>query len=497
MTAFLISLILFSIDSRYHTFDEVAYELDAIARQYPAITHLDTIGYTTNDSLPIFALKISDNAHLDEDEPAILYVACHHAEEILGIEICMYMIDDLLTGYSQDSIRYCHWIENREIWFVPLLNAEGHGVVMTGIDTIWRKNKRDNNNNGVFDIDFDGVDLNRNYNFHWTTGGSTDPSSEYYRGPATFSEKEARALRDLAVANNFTFCITYHSARTGLGEVVYFPWNAAGYFPPDYVFIREIADTLSKLIINDQGNAHYLALPGAGYDGRTRNWLYGVLGTFTYCIEVSTTTIQPGGMVDDICERNLVGAYYLLDRAEHGGITGCIYDSLTGEPISAEVIVHEYYDATLPARKSEAQYGRFLRILSAGDYDIEVCKPGYATKYVSNIHVIDAVLTTLNIQLSQMEYTLPVSAGNQLSLAPNPASNIIRINTYQQPFSSLKIFDCTGRLVKQFNHTTIQLSNYVVWDCTDEQNRKIAQGIYYVVGESDENLVTQKIVFVR
>jgi hypothetical protein len=495
ITTFLLSIALFSIDARYHTFDEVAYELDSIARQYPTITYLDTIGYTTNDSLPIFALKISDRAHVDEDEPAILYVACHHAEEILGIEICMYMIDDLLTRRTQEPVRY--WIENREIWFVPLLNAEGHGVVMTGIDTVWRKNKRDNNNNGVFDTDYDGVDLNRNYNFHWTTGGSTDPSSEYYRGPATFSENETRALRDLAVVNDFAFCITYHSARTGLGEVVYFPWNAAGYFPPDYVFIREVADTLSKRIINDAGTGYYTALPGAGYDGRTRNWMYGVLGTFTYCIEVSTTTIQPGWMVDDICERNCAGAYYLLDRIEHAGITGCIYDSLTREPISAEVVIHDYYDATLPARTSDAQYGRFLRILSPGEYEIEIRKPGYATKYVSNIHVTGNERTELDIQLSRMEFTVPASADNQLSLMPNPASDVIRISTYQQPFLSLTVFDCTGRLVKRFDHTTIQQSNYVVWDCTDEQNREIAQGVYYVVGELNGDRITRKVVFIR
>lgn len=495
MTSFLIGLVLFSIDGRYHTFDEVAAELNSIAHQHPAITHLDTIGYTAIDSLPIFALKISDRPHLDEDEPAVLYVACHHAEEILGIEICMYMINDLVSKYAQDSVRHCHWIDNREIWFVPLLNPDGHGVVMTGIDTIWRKNKRDNNNNGVFDIDFDGVDLNRNYNFHWTTGGSTDPSSEYYRGPATFSENETQALRNLSVANNFIFCITYHSARTGLGEVVYFPWSAAGYFPPDYVFIRGVADTMSKLIVNDAGTGHYTALPGAGYDGRTRNWLYGVLGTFSYCVEVSTTTIQPGWMVDDICARNMVGAYYLLDRIEHAGITGCIYDSLTGEPINAEVIINDYYDATLPARTSDTQYGRFLRILAAGDYDIEVRKSGYATQCLST--TIDTTLKTVDIKLSPMEYSLPARAGNQLSVTPNPSSNIIRISTYEQPFTRLEVFDCTGRLVRQFNYSPIQPSNHIVWDCTDELNRKIAQGVYYVVGESGDNLVTQKIVFVK
>ncbi|GAI14887.1 unnamed protein product, partial [marine sediment metagenome] len=44
----------------YHTFDEVAYELDSIANHFSSITLLDTIGYSTCDSLPIFAMKIYD-----------------------------------------------------------------------------------------------------------------------------------------------------------------------------------------------------------------------------------------------------------------------------------------------------------------------------------------------------------------------------------------------------------------------------------------------------
>ena len=54
------ALILFiiTIDARYHTLDEIAVELDTLARDYPAITQLDTLGYSTQDSLPIFAFKI-------------------------------------------------------------------------------------------------------------------------------------------------------------------------------------------------------------------------------------------------------------------------------------------------------------------------------------------------------------------------------------------------------------------------------------------------------
>jgi len=484
-------LFIFSIDQRYHTFEEIAYKLDSIANYYPAITHLDTIGYSTCDSMPIFAMKISDNVNIEEDEPAILYVACHHAEEILGVEICMYMINDLTGKYNIDSA-ITYWIDNREIWIVPLLNPEGHKIVMDEIDTTWRKNKRDNNNNGIFDLDYDGVDLNRNYDFYWSQGGSPEPTSEYYRGSSPFSENETRAIRDLVFSQHFVFCNTYHSARTGLGEVIYFPWRWSGGYSPDFPFILQVADSMSKRIIKDNGSGHYLIMPGYGLDGKTRNWLYGVHGTFTYCVEVSTTTIQPGWMVDDICQRNLVGAYYLLKRVSQSGITGCIYDSLSGEPLSAEVIIDEYYDPALPPRQSEPILGRFLRIVSDGIYDVEIHKYGYASKYYKNIEVADGKLTELNVRLSKMEYEVTKKDNdNRILINPNPASNpvVISLNNPLN-FSSLKIYDIIGRLVINFDN----LTSNIIWYCNDKFNRKVPGGVYCVIGETNEKKLIKKIL---
>jgi carboxypeptidase T len=490
----IVLLFIVSIDPRYHTYDEVAYELDSIATHYPAIVSLDTIGYSTVDSLALFAMKISDNVQTDEDEPAVLYIGCHHAEEILSIEICMYMIHDLVSKYNSDS-SVTWWINNREIWFVPLMNPEGHCVVMTELDTTWRKNKRDNNNNGFFDLDYDGVDLNRNYDFYWSEGGSSVPSSEYYRGPAPFSENEARAVRDLCLEHHFVFCITYHSARTGLGEVVYYPWEYSGGYSPDFPFLRGIADTLSKLIINDAGNGHYTALAGQGVDGRGRNWIYGVCGTFTYCVEVSTTTIQPGWMVDDICQRNSVGAYYLLERASGCGITGCICDSMTGNPLRAEVIIQGYYDPVLPPRQSEPMYGRFLRILSPGIYDIEVHKYGYVSQYVHDVVVGNNELSQLTISLSKSEYeVLKEDDTNSMLINPNPVRNIIFIHMNKPSnFSSIGIYDTAGRSLISFKKPT---SN-IVWQCIDSAHREIANGVYYVIGETTGQKLIQKVVVFR
>ena len=484
-------LFLLSIDPRYHTFDEVAYELDSIASQYTEITRLDTIGYSCFDTLPIFALKISDNVNVDEDEPAVLYIGCHHAEEILGIEICMYMIDDLLSNYGADSAR-TYWIDNREIWFVPLLNPEGQNVVMTHIDTIWRKNKRDNNNSGFFEPLHDGVDLNRNYDFYFTEGGSTDPGHEFYRGLYSFSEPEVRAIRDLAFAQNFVFCNTYHSARYGLTEVIYYPWSWSGGYSPDYPAIRAVADSISNRIINDQGNGHYNALPGQGLDGRARNWLYGVCGVFTFCIEVSTTTIPPGSMVDDICQRNMIGAYYLLERASQSGITGCIYDSATAQPLTAEVIIQGYYDPNLPPRRSESVFGRFLRILKPGVYNMEIRKRGYVTQTYENVEVVNGQMTELNVNMVSMGRETSIhDPQKKIRVSPNPGRTMVRIQFDQElTFSSVQVYDMLGRLVKTYDNPSYDMT----WQLDDDLDRKVAEGIYFLVGRTEDNETVQKVV---
>ena len=488
-------LFIFTIDARYHTLDEIAVELDTLTALYPAIMLCDTIGYSSVDNLPIFAAKISDNVHMNEDEPELLYIGAHHAEEILGIEICMYMINDMLSKYGSDSA-ITYWVNNREIWFIPLFNPEGHSVVMTGMDTTWRKNKRDNNNNGIFDLDYDGVDLNRNYAFYFEYGGTDDPTLEYYRGPAPFSETETQAMSEFCFAHNFTFAITYHSARTGLGEVVYFPWLSSILDAPDFFAIRNIAVAVSNLIINDQGGGHYTALAGAGVDGRARNWLYGICGIFAYCIEVSTTTIQPGWMVDDICQRNLVGAYHLLDRIDGAGVTGCVYDAETEEPLSAEVIIQGKYSPMLPPRMSDPLHGRFMRVLDPGTYTVEVRKQDYESRIFENILVSDT-LVELDAHLKRIKGDINMIAPDyDLTVFPNPAQTVmvIRINDPAQ-YQSLRIYDVSGRLLRTYDSP----ADYdIVWNGTDASGIKVASGVYLArLSIGEDRVLERKINLVK
>ncbi|RLE10420.1 MAG: hypothetical protein DRJ06_01230, partial [Candidatus Aminicenantes bacterium] len=108
---------------------------------------------------------------------------------------------------------------------------------------------RDNNQNGLIDPDYDGVDLNRNYDFNWRKLGSSNPSSWTYRGLAPFSEKETQAKRDLTLKEKFVASVSYHS----YGEVVMYQWSwpdTSAAAPDDDVtwrIARSMAARISKL----------------------------------------------------------------------------------------------------------------------------------------------------------------------------------------------------------------------------------------------------------
>ena len=47
---------------------------------------------SSNEELPIYAVKLSINANEEEDEPKVLILGQCHAEEIYGVELSMALI---------------------------------------------------------------------------------------------------------------------------------------------------------------------------------------------------------------------------------------------------------------------------------------------------------------------------------------------------------------------------------------------------------------------
>lgn len=190
---------------QYVSYSEAVTKLNSLEAAYPTLADVSILG-TTGQGRSIYALKISDNVAVDEIEPEVLIVGNHHAREVISVILPLAIADSLLTNYGSDS-QITEWVDEREIWIVPVCNPDGLVYVET-TDLFWRKNRR-NNGGGVF-----GVDLNRNYSYQWghdNVGSSPSTSSETYRGPSAASEPEIAALQDFVNTRQFVFSISYHS----------------------------------------------------------------------------------------------------------------------------------------------------------------------------------------------------------------------------------------------------------------------------------------------
>ncbi|MEW5922583.1 MAG: M14 family zinc carboxypeptidase [Candidatus Zixiibacteriota bacterium] len=234
---------------------------------YPdLITDKISIG-TTFEGRNIYAVKISDNPDVDEDEPEVLFTGAIHAREGITPLVNLNFMLYLLENYGTDP-EATYLIDNREMWFIPVVNPDGYAYNdwnTPGGGGMWRKN-RFNNGNGTY-----GVDINRNYGYMWgydNEGSSPYPDDADYRGTGPFSELETQAMRDFISAHEFVVTLYYHS----YSNLLLWPWSYDyGLYTPD----ENIFYALGEKIKSVNGYT-----PGPGWilyttNGDSDDWGYG------------------------------------------------------------------------------------------------------------------------------------------------------------------------------------------------------------------------------
>ena len=109
----------------------------------------------------------------DPEETTVLVVGCIHGDECAGLRI----VERLLRGEPRHTI---------DLWVLPTLNPDGRAAHI-------RQNAR-------------GVDLNRNFPFHWRSGAR----GRYYPGPRPASERETRIAMRLVQRISPGITIWFH-----------------------------------------------------------------------------------------------------------------------------------------------------------------------------------------------------------------------------------------------------------------------------------------------
>lgn len=310
----------------WHTYAEMIVEMNAIHAEFPHLTTAPASIGETHEGRHLWAMKVAINPYQQTDKPEVLIDGTHHAREIMALEIPLHFIRYLCENHETDPvIRFI--VENRQVWFVPMVNPDGFVYNQTTNPNgggMWRKNRRNNEGSSCY-----GVDLNRNYPFEWVgPGSSTNPCNDTYRGPWAGSEPEVAALVDFINAREFVTWQTYHS----YGNWMLYPWGYTTNATPDAALFHAMAVEMTLENGYVPGQISHLLY---GVNGGSIDWGYGATQErpkiFTFCAEVGSAFWPAQNETESLIAENIwsniylclvAGAYVeLLDLAAAGGGT--------------------------------------------------------------------------------------------------------------------------------------------------------------------------------
>jgi hypothetical protein len=385
----------------YRSYDQVVEELQLIAQEHPDITSLTSIA-TTYGEHEIWAIKVSDNPAVDEDEPEVLLTGAHHAKEWPGVEVVMETLhmmvnayehaccdndgdgfldgDDDMDGVSDEdpfdgidndgdgsvdedwsTVRLQWLVDNRETWFIPIVNPDGiefcRDQVASGITAeseLWRKNREPNYGGTPGQGITIGVDLNRNYGYHWGELGAQsyiDSRAEDYIGPLDkgdqdgdrrvnedpmdnidndgdglvdedtrggFSARETQAIRDFIGDHEFVLALNFHTFK----GTIYWPWMFTLQLPEDEDTFTRVAKGMNVFNgyeyrdMSDRNQQTFSRHPPV--DGDSNDWMYGKHNILSYTIELGYNSfIAPEEELLGIIEDNVGANLYVIEESDH------------------------------------------------------------------------------------------------------------------------------------------------------------------------------------
>jgi len=334
-----------SAQERYRTYDEMKQDLQALADEHD-VAEYRVIGESTLGQEIVavdVANNITDRSEAELGELPTLYVdGAHHGNEILSAEAAYYALERVLERADGNA----SYLEGQRLIVNPIQNPDGY-----------TRDQRENAN---------GVDLNRNYPFHWGLYGTSEaPFTGTYRGEAPASEVETQSNIELMRKVNLYAFLTGH---TGTYDLV-LPWSEdEDGEMPDW----PLYETTLSHIENETG-LEYREPSGAG---EAHAWAYGNRSAFGLLPEVDTEQSAPASSepveqrLDEVLQvyritwENLthLGGHLHVEELDDGQVTvlnngwGPAYNVTAGAETIDELGSGE--TATLPADGGEVTYER-------------------------------------------------------------------------------------------------------------------------------------------
>ena len=300
-------------DAVFHNYARMTAALKDLAASAPELASVFSIGQSL-EGRDLLALRLNTSARgaAESAKPGILFLGTHHAREHLSTEVPLKLAKHLIDNRDKPEIKAL--LAGRDIYIVPMVNPDGVEYDIAGGQYhMHRKNTRAVGDGEV------GVDLNRNYGWHFAEGGASDnPGDETYHGPSAFSEPETQAVKAFIESRaNLKILLSYHT----YSELILYPWGYTHDAMDDdkaHAAYEAMAGVMAKMTgyTPEQSSKLYIA------SGDTTDWAWGARKIFAFTFELTPKSMWGGGFypgagaIESTAAANIRPALYLIDLAD-------------------------------------------------------------------------------------------------------------------------------------------------------------------------------------
>lgn len=110
----------------YRSLAEVQAWMKAKAEAHPNKAEVVQYG-SSKAGHALLALRLT-NKNTPAPKPALMLTAATHGDELITTEVMLNLIDRLLDGYATNP-RFASFIDNRDLYFIPVVNTDGFAEV--------------------------------------------------------------------------------------------------------------------------------------------------------------------------------------------------------------------------------------------------------------------------------------------------------------------------------------------------------------------------------
>lgn len=360
----------------YPTYPAYVAMMQAFADNYPNLCTIHNIG-TLASGRQLLVARINNGE--PSGKPEFLYTSSIHGDETTGYVLTLRLIDYLLQNYGIND-EVTQLVDGLDIWINPLANPDG--TYYGGNNTV-NGARRGNANN---------VDMNRNYpdpeDGPHPDGNVWQPETVYFMA---FGEER-----------NFTMAANFH----GGAEVLNYPWDTWVRRHADdnwWIYVcREYADTVHLHApagyLTDLNNGITNGYDWYTIDGGRQDYM----NYFEQCreitLEISDIKLLPASMLPAWWNYNNRSLINYMKQAAFG-FRGVVTDSITGEPILAqvEIVGHDLDNSFV---RTSLPSGSYFRPIKAGTYDLTFTAEGYYSKTIHNLSITDKQVVVVDAQLA-------------------------------------------------------------------------------------------------